>query len=208
MPSKLHPRRLLPRLGLILLLFLALTITLGVGLTEDPPPLPESSLQIQLPDGQMETLGSILEAGLAQDERLLPMEDSGTTTSNADDTQDPEPAVTIDPADLALRRGRSWLLSPNDRDPYRLGRELASRGDVESAIALLRSVPKEHPEFARSQRFVGWDLYTCELNQPRVGMHFIRQSIREDPMSGNAWQDGYRVLGRTILPESMAKLID
>ncbi len=174
MPSKLHPRRLLPRLGIFILIFLGISITLSVGLSEDPPPLPESTLEIHLPDGSVETLGDILEAGLAQDETLQPVDASA---------------------------------DPDDRDPYRLGRELADRGDIEPSIALLRSVPKDHPEYARSQRFLGWDLYTRELKQPRVGMHFIQQSIRAEPMSGNAWQDGYRALGHTMLPEGMAQYI-
>jgi hypothetical protein len=203
MPSKFHPRRLLPRLALVFLIFLGLTITLSVGLSESPPPLPDPSMEIQLPNGQTQTLSQILEAGLSQGETLQPV----GGTANANTNTNGYGSATVDPADLALARGRSWLLSPDDRDPYRLGRELASKGNINGSIALLRSVPVNHPEYARSQRFLGWDLYTQELNQPRVGMHFIQQSIRRDPTSGNAWQDGYRALGHTVLPEAVAQYI-
>jgi hypothetical protein len=186
---------------MLLLVVFIIAISMSVGMSDPPPAPPPPNMEIHLPDGSVQTLNEILEtAELAQiqqqaEELLNPPEAGQSERRRRRYTEGPN-------------RRRTWLRSPNDRDPYRLGRELAAYGDIEEAIALLRSVPKNHERYARSQRYVGWDLYTRKLNQPRVGLSFIQESIHNDPFSGNAWEDGYRTLLHVWLPAGLAKKVD
>lgn len=190
-------------------------LVLGVGMSDAPPAAPSPEMEIHLLDGTVQTLGDILrEAGLAKQET------QAQSAPQAEGLADVLREIVSKPkktgrSERRRRRytegpnsRRTWLNSPDDRDPYRLGRELAAYGEVEDAIALLRSVPKSDNRYARSQRYVGWDLYTRKLNQPRVGLSFIQESIHNDPFSGNAWEDGYRTLLHVWLPTDLAKKID
>lgn len=182
------------RLGFLVLLLPSLLVMLSIGLAEAPPEPPSMDLAIALPGGHEETLGAILEEAARQ----------GAAESEAESVAPFGPGPG-DPIREVLPQvpeiGEWWPLeSAEDRDPYRLGRYLAMHGNVEGAIAVLRSVPEGHPEFARSQRFLGWDLYTQELGEPRIGLTFVNKSLRAAPFDGNAWQDSYRTLGRSFLP--------
>ncbi len=89
---------------------------------------------------------------------------------------------------------------PGETDLYRLGRHAARSGKIDQAVALLRSVPAEHPEYSRAQRFLGWDLYTEQLDRPDIGIDYVTRSLRADVFEGNAWQDAYRVYLKSITP--------
>ena len=141
-------RKLLFRVGVVLLALPLLLVALGVGLAEELPSPPSLTMSISLPDGSMAPLAEVLAMGDAQSE-------AGVKSLSE--------AVELE--EKADGPGR-FLRSTEDRDPYRLGRDLADKGETRQAIALLRSVSKSHPEYARAQRFVGWDLYTKELDEP------------------------------------------
>jgi len=185
-------RKWLWRIALPLVLLPVLLISLGLFLAEDIPPAPPPSMPITLPDGKETTLGEILEEATAQ----------ATTPDPAPAPEaTPEPGATPE-QELAFTfdLNRSFLESPDDRDPYRLGREFARLGQIDQAIALLRSVPPGHRQYSRARRFLGWDLYTQELDKPRIGLAFVQDSIRASPLEGNVWQDSYRTLTAAILP--------
>ena len=66
-------------------------------------------------------------------------------------------------------------------------------GDYQKAIAYWRQVPESDPEYARSLRYVGWEIYADQLGQPRKALPYVHKSLLEKPFDGNSWQD----LGRT-----------
>jgi len=188
---KNNKRKWIWRIALPLVLVPALLISLGIFLAEEIPEAPLPSLAITLPDGSATTLGEILqEAAQAEAEKL-------------EVPADPVPPTPMEPGavpEILFDLNRSFLESPEDRDPYRLGREFARLGQVDQAIALLRSVPPGHRQYSRARRFLGWDLYTQELDKPRIGLAFVQDSIRASPLEGNVWQDSYRTLTAAILP--------
>ncbi len=193
-------RKTLYGLAILLLSLPLLLVALGAGLAAPLPPAPDASLPIPLPGGGTATLGELVAAppvfGAAP---ASPADDGRRAAEAATDPGAGEGAgEKTEAAAETAASAFTWLRSPDDRDLYRLGRELAHRGNTEQAAALLRSVPPSHPQYARAQRFLGWDLYTRELNQPRVGMAFVNQSLRANPFDGNVWQDGYRVLGKAM----------
>lgn len=188
----------------MLLLLPTLVLLLGLGVATDPPPPPSQEMVIALPDGTEATIAEILAAP-----PLPQLEEEKDPPSAPPARTESEEPILLEVQDL-LRdpTNFSFLETPDDRDPYRLGRELERVGDLDHAIAMLRSVPRSHPQYARAQRYLGWDIYTQQLDQPRVGLTFVRASIHAEPGNGNAWQDGYRTLGQSVLPGGLADLID
>lgn len=188
---KNNKRKWIWRIALPLVLLPALLISLGIFLAEEIPEAPLPSLAITLPDGSATTLGEILkEAAQAEAKK------EGAPAA-------PIPPMSAEPGEVpgfTFNLNRSFLESPQDRDPYRLGREFARLGQIDQAIALLRSVPRGHRQYSRARRFLGWDLYTQELDKPRIGLSFVQDSIRASPLEGNVWQDSYRTLTSAILP--------
>ncbi len=185
-------RKWIWRIALPLVLVPALLISLGIFLAEDIPDAPHPSMPITLPDGSSTTLGEILEEAGAQAAAPEPEAQPEAVLE--------QPPVPEDVFEFTFDLNRSFLESPDDRDPYRLGREFARLGQFDQAIALLRSVPAGHRQYSRARRYLGWDLYTQELDRPRIGLAFVQDSIRASPLEGNVWQDGYRTLTAAILP--------
>ncbi len=66
-------------------------------------------------------------------------------------------------------------------------------GNFEEAVAYWRQVPPTDPEYARSLRYVGWEIYADQLGQPRKALPYVHKSLIEKPFDGSSWQD----LGRT-----------
>ena len=89
-------------------------------------------------------------------------------------------------------------LPPSDGDIFGLAEYSLLNGDHEQALALFRSLPKEHPRYGRAQRRIGWDIYTRAMNEPNLGLAFVNRSVLESPGEGNAWQDAYRVYAATL----------
>ncbi|MBC8405053.1 MAG: hypothetical protein H8E15_07495 [Planctomycetes bacterium] len=213
MVSNPTTKRFFQRFAILLLVAVVLVLGFTVGGSDAPPAPPSSEMEIHLPDGTVRTLGEILnEAEQAGRQEQVSTLTEVLTEALSEVVKKPKASGQSERRRRRYTEGpnrrRTWLHSPDDRDPYRLGRELAAYGDINEAIALLRSVPKTHERYARSQRYVGWDLYTQKLNQPRIGLSFIQESIHNDPFSGNAWEDGYRTLLHVWLPADLAKKID
>lgn len=74
-----------------------------------------------------------------------------------------------------------------------LGRHLLARGRPKEALALMRAVPEDHPEYSRVQRFIGYEIFAKALQRPDQGVAYVNRSITADPTSGNAWQDAARI---------------
>ncbi|KAA3612892.1 MAG: hypothetical protein DWQ01_04090 [Planctomycetota bacterium] len=184
------PKKWLLRVGLVLLALPIFVIGLGLGLAEEPPELLPSSTSVPLPDGESATIEEVLAMGTF--ESPLPKETANPRSGENDFEAEPF-------SPLKLRQPQGFI---------HFSRDLVSKGHVEEAITLLRSIPDDHPDFARAQRFIGWDLYTKELNQPRIGLTFVQRSIRESPTNGNAWQDAYRVFNRSFLPKKVADKLE
>ena len=68
-------------------------------------------------------------------------------------------------------------------------------GNLEDAAALFERVPEDHPQYSTAMRFLGWEIYTNALGDPKRGVAYVNRAIWSDPLSGTAWQDW----GRTYL---------
>ena len=84
-------------------------------------------------------------------------------------------------------------LDQQSTDLFELAEHNHELGDLDAALALYRSVPRSHPEYAAAQRIIGWKIYARQLEQPRMGVAYVNRSLRADPLEGNAWQDAYRI---------------
>ncbi len=196
-----NPRKILIGAGVLVLSAPLLVLGLGLGLAAPLPPSPDGDMAILLPDGSTTTLDQLIAAAPAEAEAPADADSAPANPSPSPPQEEGGPASAEALAELLGEDGPihgSWLRSPDDRDLYRLGRQAAADGNPEQAAALLRSVPSSHPQYARAQRFLGWDLYTQQLDQPRVGLAYANQSVRSNPFDGNAWQDIYRVLGASM----------
>ncbi len=144
------------------------------GATEVPP---------EQVAGELERSGIVDENG-----ELLVEWDAGTALS-ADDLREK----------ILLSYQKRWEKNPPDAtDVYEMAEYEHWNGRPEQAIALYRSVPKDHHSYARAQRHIGWKLYTKELDDPRRGIAFVNASVKADPFDGNAWEDLVRVYAAGI----------
>lgn len=153
-------------------------------------PAPDLSRPITLPDGRTEPLGELL-ARLAS-ERAAP-EDAGQEDADASDEGT---AARVEGEDVAEGTFRFPVL--DEDDVFSLGMHAMREGRDEEALALLLSVPPDHEEYSRAQRFVGWELLARRREQPRLAVAYVNRSLRADPFSGNGWQDASRVYLSTL----------
>ena len=65
-------------------------------------------------------------------------------------------------------------------------------GNFDDAAALFERVPPDHPQYAKAMRFLGWEIYTNALGDPKRGVAYVNRAIWSEPFSGNAWQDWSR----------------
>ena len=77
-------------------------------------------------------------------------------------------------------------------DAFELGMQAFGENDLELAIQLWLTVPDEHPQYAKAQRFIGWEIYTERLGDPLRGLAFVNRAATHAPFDGNVWQDWSR----------------
>lgn len=166
----------------------------ATSLSPDDEPMPDRSMVIELPSGEEKTLGELVDA-------LAPVAETGSGEA-------PEPVAGGSPqqgAVIAPKKGdllQQFLANEDGSlDLIGLAEVKLEEGEPEVAIALLRSVPKDHPRYAKARRRLGWDVYTKGLGEPARGVAHVNASLMSDPFSGNAWQDASRVyLNKLGLP--------
>jgi hypothetical protein len=92
----------------------------------------------------------------------------------------PEPDLDEIPAHLVLPRGA---------DAWDAGRKAHDAGELEEAVAYWKQVSEDHPEYARSLRYIGWEVYAGERDEPRKALPYVHRCVLEAPFDGNTWQD-------------------
>lgn len=167
-----------------------------------PPPLPppDPHTPIRFPDGDLMSLEEVLTWDHDREQtRKETQSEEGELRFDREQieaaAQDALRQIQEDrrfPYDLFARENMDLL----DIAEYQI-----AQNDVPAAIALLRSIPDDHPKYARAQRYLGWDVFTRELEQPGQGLRFVNASLLKNPVEGNAWQDAYRVYLRAITPD-------
>ncbi|MHC4846637.1 MAG: tetratricopeptide repeat protein [Planctomycetota bacterium] len=183
--------------GLVLVPVLLVSIANGIADSPDDLPPPDPSLLITMPDGRQTQLFEVL-ANSDLVEEVTGLDKNGERVETK-----PEPAALptegLPHAAIEELRSIGWEMHPPaDGDIYGLAEFALRQGDYEQALALFRSLPKEHPRYGRAQRRIGWDVYTKGLDDPDRGLAFVNRSVREDPTEGNAWQDAFRVYAATL----------
>ena len=180
-----------------LLVLLVLIVNFRAAPIDHTPP-PSREMVIPMPDGTARTLGELVDAVEADasgegerrdagDDEATARDDAGGDAAAVEGTGAPAP---IPPAPPALDMDARDLIALAE---YQLG-----QGRPDEAIALLRSVPEDHPRYGFAMRRIGWDGYTRGMDAPSRGVAFVNRSIRSDPWSGNTWQDAARVYGSQL----------
>ncbi|MDJ0976661.1 MAG: hypothetical protein QNJ98_19550 [Planctomycetota bacterium] len=163
------------RIALILLGLPLAVFVLAVNLVTPgmPEPAPfDPTLPLELEDGRVTTLGAVL----AQEKAVGP-----ARTSRRPSAREPR------------TRLRPW----RDDSMIRVGFQQLGRGHPEKALAVWRAIPRDHHDYARAQRYIGYWLYDRTLDTPWRGVAHVNRSLIADPLSGNAWQDAARIYWHT-----------
>jgi len=79
-----------------------------------------------------------------------------------------------------------------------LGISALDLGRTDEALALLRSIPEDDPDYAAAQRHIGWKIYARTLHRPEEGVAWVNRGLARDPFEGNAWQDLCRIYMETL----------
>ena len=102
-------------------------------------------------------------------------------------------AVAIASSSVPAEKFDAQYLLPIDTDAWKAGRAAYDARDFERAVAYWQQVPTTHPEYPRSLRYIGWEVYADELGEPERALPYVHRCLAVDPFDGNTWQD----LGRT-----------
>jgi len=158
-------------------------------------------MRIAIPGGGEVALGKLIERSRIP----VPEAPAAPASPGAEPASEPERAKPdldlTDPATVERLVGNyeeQRLAKARAGDLFTLAEMARERGDVDQALALYLSVPKDHPEYSRSRRRIGWDLYTQRLSEPERGIAFVNQALFTRPFEENSWQDLARVYGRTL----------
>ena len=165
---------------------LALLTVVAVNVAAPPmldAPAPDPARSIALPDGSERALGELVDEALAE---LEP--ETGTEETPAAPASPGEPVPEAAPARPGLP-----VFECDRSDLILLAEYQLELGRPADAIALLRSIPPDHPQHAKALRRLGWDCYAKAMDAPGKGVAFVNASIAKDPLDGNAWQDASRV---------------
>ena len=180
-------------LGLaVLVISLVSIVTVRVADAEELPP-PDPALPIAFSDGSTLPLSKVLDRArhglpLAVEPptiaQSLAIDLGGTIVANP---EQPMPAL------LAERHGEV------DPDPiFALAQQKRADGNLDQALALYLSIPRESRNYANARRLVAWNILARDRHQPAQAVKYANQALHADPFDGNAWQDWARVYGRTL----------
>ncbi|MFG0317054.1 MAG: hypothetical protein ACF8XB_07275 [Planctomycetota bacterium JB042] len=103
---------------------------------------------------------------------------------------------------LLARHGAPPLPAVEDVDEnaWGIGYRALRGGDDRTALAFLRRVPKDHPEYARAMRYCAWNLLARNLGRPKDAVAYVEESLRHDPFDANVWEDLVRVYVGAAFP--------
>ena len=183
----------------------------GVAVPLEQQPPPDPGQVITMPNGSERTLAELLAdsrlpepaPGQETDNTLRVTVDGESASIEGVPSDELDDLLALDPQDL-LERVRHWRENrwvgrePDGSDLFQLAEYKLDTGDTDAALALYRSVPTDHPQYPRSQRRIGWDIYTKQLDDPRRGVAFVQAALHAAPEDGNCWQDIVRVYGHTL----------
>jgi len=178
-------KKRLKRCAFALLLLIFAIPTLAVVFTRNAPDPVDLEMLVEV-DGETWQLGDLVQA-YAEVEKL-----PGATPTVSPILREALPDGSFNE--------RSPLMKQHRMDLYDLAMEKLTAGEVDTAVALLRSVPKGSRRYSRAQRFIGWEICTRMQDDPNAGLAYMTESLRAEPFSGNAWQDMYRVSLRSLVP--------
>lgn len=82
-------------------------------------------------------------------------------------------------------------------DPIREGRDAIDARRYEEAFGILSTVGPGHPEYARAQRYIGWELFGDAMDRPEVGLPYVYRAWKHQ-RTGNEWQDLSRTYGAML----------
>ena len=168
---------------------------------------PDPAMVITLPSGESERLDTLVAAYLAPEGAPPGVgagEDAGEKTTAAVDEGDSSAHEPRFAAEAALEQAVEFLAVLNEQrrapasDLYSLAEWHRHGGQIDQAEALYASIPEGHPQWSRARRRLAWDVYTKGHGQPGRGVPLAHQSLRSDPLDGNAWQDAARVYLATL----------
>jgi len=197
-------KRALILVSLTLLALCAAVACLDVFSTPAELPPPDPTLAITLEDGSQVPLAELLER-------------TRTATIPAQETPAPTPAPQVgddhdgawqklaaaraappDPRVLQANRERVQAQLDQRHPLHLLAMQREREGDLDQALALLQSIPEDHPDWAWAQRHIGWRILAQGKGDPAGGLPYVQRALRADPLDGNAWQDAARVHAATL----------
>lgn len=90
---------------------------------------------------------------------------------------------------------RKVALRPSDPLAFDRGMEAYRAEDWHTAIAYFEAVPENDPRFAKAMRWIGWEIYAEELDDPKKGLPYVSRAMLSAPGDGNVWEDFTRTYG-------------
>lgn len=171
-------------LGVLGVALIVLLVTRFLAPSAADRPL-DPALPIHLPDGRVLPLSQVVEA--ARDERMgrEPVE-----------SEEARRRKLAGPGEAASHAPSS--AEPAEGSLYSLGMQAFAARRHDEAVALLRSVPVDDPDYSRAQRFVGWEILTKSQGRPLEGLPYAEEALFASPFEGNCWQDLGRVYARAL----------
>ena len=77
------------------------------------------------------------------------------------------------------------------------GRDAIDERRYEEAFGILSTVGPEHPQYARAQRYIGWELFGDAMDRPDAGLPYVYRAWKHQ-RGGNEWQDLSRTYGALL----------
>ncbi len=189
-------------LGVLLIFGVLAAMIVSFGNSAEPLAPVDPDMLIVMPDGSERTLSALVaQANEPTDTVVEPTE---LRVAVAEESSSETLRAEIDALGTreVMRRMREEraerMRNPDPNDLYELGVSRLYHGDVDQALALLRSIPESDSRYARAQRRIGWDILTKHKGQPHRGLAYVHECLRSDVTDGNAWQDAARVWGSSL----------
>ncbi len=181
----------------LLLVLLVVVANVIADPASDLPP-PDPSLVITLPDGDRVPLGELVARSRGSRDAEPPAPAGPATGEPADATAADDGIEVVQGEDGDTLVRFTWPPPVDPDDVFSLGRHAMRDGRTEEALALLQSVPEDHPQYSRAQRYIGWELLTLRMDKPGLGLAYMNRALDARPLDGENWQDASRVYLRTL----------